>query len=143
MPLPSSPRLRRMIIAVLGSAVALGGVLASASTLGLSGTTLGGGTSLVASCDTVGGVTLKYGHTYVPGVAAGLGQFRTSSVVVSGIDAPCTGKAISVTLKDSAGVSLASGSLASIVGSSATVTFPTLPFANAGAVVGSAVVIAD
>ena len=66
MPLPSSPRLRRMIIAVLRSGVALGGALASASTLGLSGTALGGGTSLVASCDTVGGVSVKYGHTYVP-----------------------------------------------------------------------------
>lgn len=135
---------RRAIVASLLGLTVGGGVLASAASLGVTGNTLGAGTTVIASCD-ADGVTLKYGHTYsallplVPGVP---GSYRTSSVIVSGIAAACAGKALDITLKDSAGLVLASGSVASIAGTSATVTFAGTG-ADAAAVVGAAVVIAD
>jgi hypothetical protein len=70
------------------------------------------------------------------------GSYRTSSVIVSGIAAGCVGKAMSITLKDATGVSLASGTIAAVTSPSSTVNFAS-PFADANALVGAAVVIAD
>ena len=140
---------RRAIVASLLGLTVGGGVLASAASLGVTGNTLGAGTVVIASCDT-DGVTLRYTHTYVAAVPAiNPGSYRTSGVTISGIAPACSGKALDITLKDSTGASLGSGNVASIVApvlpatdSVATVTFTT-PFADANAVVGAAVVIAD
>jgi hypothetical protein len=141
---------RRAVVASLLGLTVGGGVLASAASLGVTGNTLGAGTVVIASCDT-DGVTLKYGHTYVQTVpAVNPGSYRTSSVTISGINAACIGKQLDITLKDATGVSLGSGTVAAIVAAApatttnnvATVSFTT-PFADAVAVVGAAVVIAD
>ncbi len=133
---------RRAIVASLLGLTVGGGILASAASLGVTGNTLGAGTVVIASCDG-DGVTLNYGHTYVAGVPlVNPGSYRTSSVIISGIAPACAGKALDITLKDVAGASLASGNVAAIVGTSATVTFSS-PFADATAVEGAAVVIAD
>lgn len=138
---------RRALVASLVGLAVGGGVLASAASLPVNGNTLGAGTTVIASCDT-DGVALKYGHTYVVNdgapTPAVIGAYRTSSVIVSGIASACDGKAMSVTLKGAAGVSLGSGSVPVIpTGGTATVTFPTSPFVDANAVIGAAVVIAD
>ena len=141
---------RRAIVASLLGLTVGGGILASAASLGVTGNTLGAGTIVIASCDT-DGVILKYGHTYVPtAVTPGNpGAYRTSSVTVSGINVACVGKALDITLKDTAGAALGSGTVAAIVAAApatttnntATVTFST-PL-DATAVTGAAVVIAD
>lgn len=140
---------RRAIVASLLGLTVGGGVLASAASLGVTGNTLGAGTVVIASCD-IDGVTLKYTHLYVAGVPAiNPGSYRTSGVTISGIAPACVGKRLDITLKDSLGAPLATGFVASIAAatlvtadSTATVTFAT-PFADASAVVGAAVVIAD
>ncbi len=133
---------RRAIVASLLGLTVGAGVLASAASLGVTGNTLGAGTTVIASCDT-DGVTLKYGHTYFATLpAVNPGSYRTSSVIVSGIAAGCAGKSMSITLKDAAGVSLASGTVVAVTSPSSTVTFAS-PFADANIVVGAAVVIAD
>jgi hypothetical protein len=81
-------------------------------------------------------VTLAYTNTY----DTSLGRYQTTSVLVSGINAACAGKGLALTLKDSAGASLGSGTVASISGTTATVTMGGTG-ANANAVVGAAAVI--
>jgi hypothetical protein len=142
---------RRAVVASLLGLTVGGGVLASAASLGVTGNTLGAGTVVIASCDT-DGVTLKYGHTYVPTVVTpgNPGAYRTSSVTISGINVACVGKALDITLKDTAGAALGSGNVAAIVATApatatnnvVVVTFTT-PFIDATAVTGAAVVIAD
>lgn len=133
---------RRAVVASLLGLCVGGGVLASAASLGITTSTLGAGTTIIASCDT-DGVTLKYGHTYSATLpAVNPGSYRTSSVIVGGIAAACAGKAMSVTLKDATGTALVSGTVSAVTSPSSTVTFAT-PFADAVAVVGAAVVIAD
>ncbi len=140
---------RRAIVASLLGLTVGGGVLASAASLGVTGNTLGAGTVVIASCDD--NVILKYTHTYVAGVpAVNPGSYRTSAVTISGIAPACVGKRLDITLKDSLGASLASGFVGAIAAatpvtadSTVTVTFLTSPFADANAVVGAAVVIAD
>jgi hypothetical protein len=119
-------RRKRMVAAIIAGAAALGVVGASAASLGgITSNSLGADTTVVASCDT-DGVTL--------------GVYRTTTVTVSGIAAACAGKALALTLKDSGGASLASGTVASIVGTSAAVTMSGTG-ASANAVVNAAVVI--
>jgi len=127
---------RRRVAAVIAGVAAFGLASAAAATLGgITSPTLGADVGVIASCDT-DGVTLAYTNTY----DATLGRYQTTVVTVSGIAVPCAGKALSVTLKDAAGASLGTGTVASIVGASAAVTL-TAPGANANAVTGAAVVI--
>lgn len=140
---------RRAVVASLLGLTVGGGILASAASLGITTSTLGAGTTVIASCTGATNVTLKYGHVYSAVLpAVGAGSYRTSSVTVGNIASACTGKALDITLKDSTGVALASGTIAAIAApvlpattSTATVTFATP--ADAVAVVGAAVVIAD
>jgi hypothetical protein len=132
---------RALIAGIAGLSIG-GGVLASAASLGVTGNTLGAGTSVIASCDT-DGVSLAYTNSYVGGTGVGGGTYRTSAVVISGIAAACAGKPMSVTLRDSGNVSLGSGTIAAIVGTSSTVSFGATPWIDASAVVGAAVVISD
>jgi hypothetical protein len=132
---------RRAAFAALIGIAATGGVLASAASLGVNGNTLGAGTTVIASCDT-DGVALNYAHSYAS-AAPGAGSYRTTGVTVSGIAAACAGKRVDVTLRNAANASLGSG-FATIPATSpydTTITFATS--ADAAAVEGAAVVIAD
>lgn len=131
---------RRAVFATVVGIAATGGVLASAASLSVTGNTLGAGTTVIASCDT-DGVALSYAHTYTAS-GTGAGTYRTSSVTVSGIAPACSGKRIDVTLRDSANVSLGSGN-ATIAAAATTATITFAATADATAVVGAAVVIAD
>ena len=126
----------RIVAAIIAGAAAIGVVGASAASLGgITSNSLGADTAVVGSCDS-DGVTLAYTNTY----DATLGRYQTTSVGVSGIAAACAGKALALTLKDATGVSLGSGTVAAIVGTTATVTLGGSG-ANANAVVGAAAVI--
>jgi hypothetical protein len=129
-------RRKRIAVAILAGAAALGVVGASAASLGgITSNSLGADTAVVGSCDS-DGVTLAYTNAY----DAALGRYQTTSVGVSGIAATCAGKSLSLTLKDATGVSLGSGTVASIAGTTATITLAGAG-ANANAVVGAAAVI--
>lgn len=134
---------RALIAAISGLSIG-GGVLASAASLGVTGQTLGAGTSVIASCDT-DGVTLAYTNAYVAGTGTGGGTYRTSAVVVSGIAATCASKVMSVTLKDNTTGAVIGSGTATIPSpaASTTVTFGASPWLDASAITGAAVVISD
>lgn len=130
-----SSRRRRKAFAIIVPAALLGLVGAAAASLGgITSPSLGADVVVVASCDT-DGVTLAYTNGY----DAALGRYQTTSVAVSGINAACNTHAISVTLKDSSGASLGSGS-STVAGGAASVALSGSG-ANASAVVGAAVII--
>lgn len=125
---------KRKAAAIIAELSTIGIAGASAASLGgVTSNSLGADVGVVASCDT-DGVTLGYTNSYDPTS----GAYKTTTVAVSSINAACNGKAISLTLKDSAGVSLGSGS-GSVAAGAASLTLS--PTASAAAVVGAAVVI--
>ena len=129
---------RQAIFALALGIVGVGGVLASAASLNIANSTLGAGTTVIASCDT-NGVSLVYTNTYVPST----GRYDTTAVTVNGLNNVCNAKRLDLTLKRNTGVLLGSGSILSLnlpIGTtSATVTLT--PAANANLVRGAAVVI--
>src|ERR1035437_2898495 len=78
-------------LAVVGVA---GLSLASAAQLTVNSASLGGGTSVVASCDTDG-----IGVTYTNVYDATTGVYDTSSMTLTGVSATCNGLKYSVQLK--------------------------------------------
>jgi hypothetical protein len=129
---------RGILLALLIGLAAFGLVGAAAASLGgLGGQKLGADDTVVASCDT-DGVTLAYTTAY----DATSGVYRVSAVTVSGINTACNTENMSVTLKDSTGASLGTGTAVvnvSVAPFSQTVTIA--PTAAAKSVVGAAVVI--
>ena len=122
---------KRVAIAVIGAS-ALGIGVASAATLGgLTSSSLGANETVVAACDT-DGVTIAYTNAY----DAATGKYRTTSATIGGMAPACTGKNLSVTLKDGTGASLATAS-AAVTGAAQAVNVA----AAADAVSGAAVVI--
>lgn len=128
-------RRKRMIGAVAAGVLAIGVVGASAASLGgITSDSLGADVGTIASCDTDGVQLKPFTNTY----DAALGRYQTSGVTIIGIAAGCNGKSLSITLKDTAGVSLGSAT-ATVAGTTQAVTFA--PTVNANAVTGAAVVI--
>ena len=84
------------------------------------------------------GVTTTYTNSY----DAASGAYRTTSVTVAGIDVACNGQRLSLTLEDGSNVALASGTVATIAGTSETVTLSGSG-AAADAVAGEAIIIAS
>ena len=125
---------RKALAIVLPTALFGVAAAAAASLGGVTSPSIGADVVTVASCDT-DGVTLAYTNGY----DATLGRYQTTSVAVSGINVACNTKTISVTLKDSGNVSLASGSSAVAAGA-ASITLSGSG-ANANAVVSAAVLI--
>ena len=130
----SRVRGRGPVVAVLAGLLAFGVVGAAAASLGgLGGKNLGADDSVVASCDT-DGVSIAYTNAY----DATSGLYKVTSVTVSGIAATCSGQSMSVTLRDTANVSLGTGT-AIVAGTSQAVAIA--PTASAKLVTGAAVVI--
>jgi hypothetical protein len=129
---------KRKTLAIVAAVAAFAAVSASAATLGgLTGTSLGAETSVVAGCDT-DGVNVAYTTAY----SATPKEYTVSAVTLSGINVAasgCTGKIASVTLANTAGTSLAAQT-ATVVGASLVLTFATP--VSAAAVTNVAVVIA-
>ena len=135
---PDAPRSRRrMAIAILAGLATLGITQASAASLGgITSTSYGADVGVVASCDT-DGVSLSFTNSY----DATLGRYQTTTVNIGGIAAACSGKALSITLKDATGASVGSGSIATLTASASQSATIAAPGANANAVTGAAVVI--
>jgi hypothetical protein len=128
---------RKAAIALLAG-VCIAGV-AGASAAGLGGATsgsLGAENPTVAGCDTTG-VTIGYNTAY----NATTQKYEVSGVNVGSVDPACAGKAAAVTLRSSTGVALGTGSVASIVLTTAAFTIPVTPGADANATVGVSLII--
>ncbi len=132
---PTDRRRNRKIAAAIVTGVAMFGVVgASAASLGgITSASLGADATVVASCDT-DGITLAYTNGY----DATIGEYTTSSVAVSGIDAACNGLPIELTLFDAANASLGSGTVTVAAGAA---TIPMSAGLQADEVVGAAAVI--
>ncbi len=128
-------RRRRGVAVAMAAGIAVSGLAAAsaASLGGITAQTLGADVSVISSCDT-DGVTVATTNAY----DAATGAYKVGTVSVTGINAACNSKAISLTLKDAAGASLGAGSSTVSAGAA---SFSLSPTADAKSVVGVAVVI--
>ena len=93
---------KRVAFALVLALTIFGAVYGFAATLNLSTNQLSANNLAVGSCET-GTATATYNVAY-DGTLSG---YKVSGVSVTGLDAACGGKAVSVTLSDSTGSSLA------------------------------------
>jgi hypothetical protein len=85
---------KRHLLALVAGVAVSGATLASAATLGgISAHSLGASNSVVAACDT-NGIGVAYTNAY----NAAAQHFEVTGVNLSGIDAACNGKTMTVTL---------------------------------------------
>jgi len=87
---------KKVVIALLGGVSIAGVAGASAATLGgLTGGSLGSDDTVVAACDT-DGIAIAYTTTY----SATAQKYQVTTVNFSGVNAACSGKAASVSLRN-------------------------------------------
>lgn len=99
---------RRTVLALILSLAVFGGVFATANTLnGITSNKVSADNTTVASCDS-DGVSAAYGTAW----DATDKRYEITSVTVSGVADTCDGENLNVTLTDSAGVQIGSGSVA-------------------------------
>lgn len=121
--------MKRKILLVIAVVALAGGTLAFAAGLGpITTGTVGNAAASVNPCQS-GGFTISYT------TSAG----NVTQVVIGGIQAACSGGALSVTLTDGTGAQIGSGGPVTIAGASATVPLTQQPYA--GNVAGYTVVI--
>lgn len=90
---------KRKTLAVVAAVAAFAAVSASAATLGgITSGSLGADTKVVASCDTVGGVSVTYANSYDSATK----EYVVDGVTVAGIDAACDTGSIKVALANGA-----------------------------------------
>src|SRR5205814_6227458 len=92
---------RKTIFALVLALTIFGAVYGFAATLNVGANTLSAGNASVASCETTGTPTGTYSVAYDTTLAA----YKVSGVTVTGLDAACATKAISVTLTGNSGAS--------------------------------------
>ena len=110
--------MKRILAAGAAAAVVLVGVLAMAASLGgVSSTTLGADSTVVASCDT-DGVTSSYNVSYDPTDS----RDEVVSTVVGGVAVGCAGKSLTVTLTNGAGAVLDTATVVAVSGSNTVAT---------------------
>jgi hypothetical protein len=108
---------KRTGIAVLAALLVFGGVLAMAASLGgITSTKVGADNTALASCDTDGVST-----SYTTAWDGTDDRYEISTVTVSGVADACDTQTLSVSLTDSTGTQIGSGSLA--IPSSAATSF--------------------
>jgi uncharacterized membrane-anchored protein len=99
---------KRTGIAVLAALLVFGGVLAMAASLGgITSTKVGADNTALASCDT-DGVNTSYSTAW-DGTDD---RYEISTVTVSGVADACDGQTLSVSLTDTSGNQIGSGSVA-------------------------------
>lgn len=120
--------MKRTLTAICAGLIVFAGVFAMAASLGgITSTTVGADNTVVASCDT-NGVSVSYGT----GWDATDNRYEITSVTVAGVSDTCDGQTLSVSLTDSAGAQIGSGSLTipTSAATSHTVTLSTTPSAK-------------
>jgi hypothetical protein len=99
---------KRTGLAVLAALLVFGGVLAMAASLGgITSTKVGADNTSLASCDTDGVST-----SYTTGWDATDKRYEISSVTVAGVADACDGQTLNVSLTDSTGAQIGTGSFA-------------------------------
>ena len=119
---------RRLFIAILAGLLVFAGVFAMAASLGgITSNQVGADNTAVASCDTNGVTT-----SYATGWDATDKRYEITSVTVGGVNDACDGETLSVSLTDSTGAQIGSGSVAipTSAATSHTVTMSTAPSAQ-------------
>jgi len=95
---------KRTLFSIVLALTIFGAVYGFAATLNVGANTLSAGNASVASCQASGTPT----GTYTVGYDSTLGGYKVSGVTVTGLDAGCATKAVSVTLTGAANANLAS-----------------------------------
>jgi hypothetical protein len=91
--------MRRTITALVISSTVFAGIYGLAASIGVTSTTLGAGSAVVAACQSTA-VTVSYTSTFTSG------SYKATTVSVGGLDTaarPCGNKSIKVSLSGSAG----------------------------------------
>ena len=130
--------MKRTLIAVTAGLAVFASVFAMAASLGgITGSTVGADNTTVASCDT-DGVTTSYATSW----DATDKRYEVTTVTVAAVSDVCDGKSLSVSLTDTTGAQIGTGTLAipSSVATSHAVTMTTAP--SAALTLGVHVVIA-
>ena len=130
--------MKRTLIAVTAGLAVFASVFAMAASLGgITGSTVGADNTTVASCDT-DGVTTSYATSW----DATDKRYEVTTVTVAAVNDACDGKSMSVSLTDTTGAQIGTGTLAipSSVATSHAVTMTTAP--SAALTLGIHVVIA-
>ncbi len=130
--------MKRTLIAVTAGLAVFASVFAMAASLGgITGSTVGADNTTVASCDT-DGVTTSYATSW----DATDKRYEVTTVTVAAVNDACDGKSLSVSLTDTTGAQIGTGTLAipSSVATSHAVTMTTAP--SAALTLGVHVVIA-
>lgn len=115
---------RKTAAIALGVVGILGLSIASAAQLNLGTSTLGAGTTVVASCQGDTPIGIAFENTFASGADAG---YKASSVNLTSIDAACEGLTYKVTLTDSDGAVLGDEATGTVSGSSVTVPLRDVP----------------
>ena len=130
-------RARSVAIFMMVALASIGGLAASAATLGgIAPVRLGADKAAVPECDS-NGFVVSYTNTYNPAT----GLYRTTAVVLGDIASTCAGKALAITVKNAAGASLATGTITSMSGATTQTVTLGAPIANAANVAGVAWVV--
>jgi hypothetical protein len=108
---------KRTLVAIVLALTIFGAVYGFAATLNVGANTLSAGNASVASCETSGTPT----GTYTIAYDSTLPGYKVATVVVTGIDAACNTKSMSVTLTGASNASLITLPV-TISGTSATLT---------------------
>ena len=119
---------KRVLLAVLAGLIVFAGVFAIAASLGgITSTKVGADNTVVASCDT-DGVSTSYATAW----DATDKRYEVTSVTVSGVNDVCDGETLSVSLTDSTGAQIGTGSMAipTSAATAFTVTMTTAPSAK-------------
>jgi hypothetical protein len=119
---------KKTLLALALSLAVFGGVFATANTLnGITSNTVSADNTTVASCDP-DGVSAAYGTAWDTTDK----RYEITSVTVSGVAGTCDGETLNVSLTDSAGVQIGSGSVAipTSAATSFTATMTTAPSAK-------------
>lgn len=104
--------MKKLIIALMVGAMVFGTVFAVAASLGVTTNGLGAGNADVTSCDT-NGVTTGYETSFVSG------GYKVTEVNVTGVnDAACNGHTLGITLVNSGGTSIGTGTATITTGTS-------------------------
>lgn len=98
---------KRLIIGLVAAVIVFGGVFAAAASLIMSADQVGANNATIGVCDS-DGVTTSYANAW----DATDGRYEISTVTVKGVADACDGKTLKVTLTNSAGTDIGSGSLA-------------------------------